>query len=131
MDQKKITSRQTHLMAVAIAAAIVVVTAAMIYGINIIQNQQKATAQTYLSGTNTNMYSNTALANNTTTNTNGTSVKVVEPSKSTNKEFWINTVHLDGMTNINAAVKCDTCPQNTPLHPAEQPPVNSTIPTGG
>ena len=35
------------------------------------------------------------------------------------------------MTNINAAVKCDTCPQNTPLHPAEQPPVNSTIPTGG
>ena len=35
------------------------------------------------------------------------------------------------MTNINAAVKCDTCPQNTPLHPAEQPPANLTIPTGG
>ena len=35
------------------------------------------------------------------------------------------------MTNINAAVKCGTCHQNTPLHPAEQPPVNSTIPTGG
>jgi plastocyanin len=35
------------------------------------------------------------------------------------------------MTNINAAVKCDTCPQNTPLHLAEQPTVTSTIPTGG
>ena len=35
------------------------------------------------------------------------------------------------MTNIHAAVKCDTCNQNTPLHPAEQPPLNSTIPTGG
>ena len=35
------------------------------------------------------------------------------------------------MTNLHAGVKCDTCPQNTPLHPPEQPPVNSTIPTGG
>ena len=47
----------------------------------------------------------------------------VNPSKSTDKEFWINTVHLDGMTNINAGVKCDTCSQNTPLHPAETPPI--------
>ena len=60
-----------------------------------------------------------------------TAVKAVEPSKSIEKEFWVNTVHLDGMTNINAAVKCDTCPQNTPTHPAEKPPANSTIPTGG
>ena len=35
------------------------------------------------------------------------------------------------MTNVHPGVKCDTCPQNTPLHPAEQPPANSTIPTGG
>ena len=35
------------------------------------------------------------------------------------------------MTNINAGVKCDTCPQNGPTHPPEKPPVNSTIPTGG
>ena len=62
---------------------------------------------------------------------NVTTFKTVVPNQTTYKEFWINTVHLDGMTNINAAVKCDTCPQNTPLHPAEQPPVNSTIPTGG
>ena len=56
---------------------------------------------------------------------------MVNPNQSTNKEFWINTVHLDGNTNLNPGVKCDTCPQNTPLHPAEQPPVNSIIPVGG
>jgi len=60
-----------------------------------------------------------------------TAVKAINPNQSTSKEFWINTVHLDGMTNINAGVKCDTCPQNTPTHPPEKPPVNSTIPTGG
>jgi hypothetical protein len=31
-------------------------------------------------------------------------VKAVNPNQSTDKEFWINTVHLDGMTNINAGV---------------------------
>jgi hypothetical protein len=124
MNQKKITSRQTQLMAVAIIAATVI--AAMAYGINNSQSLQKAIAQTYSSRTDTKVYNNTASTNPTT----GAVVKVVDPSKSTNKEFWINTVHFDGMTNINAAVKCDTCPQNTPLHPAEQPPANSTIPTG-
>ena len=58
---------------------------------------------------------------------NATTFKMVNPNQSTNKEFWINTVHLDGNTNLNPGVKCDTCPQNTPLHPAEQPPANSTI----
>lgn len=62
---------------------------------------------------------------------NATAFKTVSPNQSTNKEFWIDTVHLDGNTNIHPGVKCDTCPQNTPLHPAEQPPVNSTIPQGG
>lgn len=50
-----------------------------------------------------------------------TTVKAVDPSKSIEKEFWINTVHIDGKTNINA----------TSTHPAEKPPANSTIPTGG
>jgi hypothetical protein len=59
------------------------------------------------------------------------SMILVNPAKSTTKEFWINTVHFDGLTNINAGVKCDTCSQNTPTHPAENPPLNSTIPTGG
>jgi hypothetical protein len=135
MNRKKIitTISQTQLMAVAIIAASVI--AAMIVGINNGQNLQKAIAQeVYLPGTSstatetTNEYKTASAANSST---NAAAVKVVSPNQSTSKEFWINTVHLDGMTNINAGVKCDTCPQNTPLHPPEQPPVNSTIPTGG
>ena len=105
MNQKKITatSKQTQLIAVTIIAALAV-TATTIIGINNGQQLQKAMAQ---------------------------EVKAVTPNQSTNKEFWINTVHLDGMTNIHPGVKCDTCAQNIPTHPAEQPPVNSTIPTGG
>jgi hypothetical protein len=64
-------------------------------------------------------------------NSNTSSMVLVNPPKSINKEFWINTVHFDGLTNINVGTKCDTCIQNTPLHPAEKPPLNSTIPTGG
>ena len=98
----------------------IVVTSAIIVGI--LQNQipHNALAQTY--GSNGTNGASAATAN---------SVLTVNPNQSTNKEFWINTVHLDGMTNLNAAKFCDTCSQNTPLHPAEQPPVNSTIPTGG
>lgn len=118
-------------MAVAIVAAAATIAAAMTYGItnNETQNLQKAMAQTYPSGTDTKMYSsNTAPTTNPST---AAAIKAVDPDKSTNKEFWINTVHFDGMTNIHAGVKCDTCPQNTPLHPAEQPPANSTIPAEG
>src|SRR5215212_11854120 len=136
MNRRKITtSKQTPLMAVAIIAASVI-SAAMIVGMNNGQNLQKEMAQeVYPSGTSkttatetSNEY-NTALATNS--GTTASAVKVVSPNQTTNKEFWINTVHFDGMTNINAGVKCDTCPQNTPTHPPEQPPVNSTIPTGG
>jgi plastocyanin len=137
MNRKKIIttiSKQTQLMAVAIIAASLIA-AAMIVGINNSQNLQKAIAQeVYPSGTSstateiTNEYKTASAANSST---NAAAVKVVSPNQSTSKEFWINTVHLDGMTNINAGVKCDTCPQNGPLHPPEKPPVNSTIPTGG
>jgi hypothetical protein len=75
-----------------------------------------------------NISSNTVVAS---PNSNTSSMILANISKSTIKEFWINTVHFDGLTNINAGVKCDTCMQNTPLHPAERPPLNSTIPTGG
>jgi plastocyanin len=142
MNPKKIsanetTSKQTQLMAVAIiAASVVAVAAAMIIGINNnSQNLQKVMAQeVYPSGTSTtasttNQYKTVAANSSNTTAAVG--VKVVTPNQSTNKEFWINTVHLDGTTNINAGVKCDTCPQNTPTHPPEKPPVNSTIPPGG
>ncbi len=136
MNRKKITtSKQTQIMAVAIIATSVIA-AAMIVGINNGQNLQKVIAQeVYPPGTSkttatetSNEYKTALAANSGTT---ASAVKVVSPNQSTNKEFWINTVHFDGMTNINAGVKCDTCPQNTPTHPPEQPPVNSTIPTGG
>jgi hypothetical protein len=135
MNRKKIitTSKQTQLIAVAIIAASVI-TAAMIVGINNGQNLQKVRAQeVYPSGRSSTATSNeykTASAASSSSTT-AAAVKAVNPNQSTSKEFWINTVHLDGMTNINAGVKCDTCPQNTPTHPPEKPPVNSTIPTGG
>jgi plastocyanin len=136
MNQKKIittTSKQAQLTALAIIAASVIVVAAMIVGINNGQNLQKVMAQeVYPSGTSTtattNEYKTVAAASSSTT---AAAVKVVNTNQSTNKEFWINTVHLDGTTNINASVISDTSPQNTPTHPPEKPPVNSTIPAGG
>ncbi|MBV9666825.1 MAG: hypothetical protein JO327_01710 [Nitrososphaeraceae archaeon] len=98
----------------------IIASAAMILGVLQNQTSHNALAQTYGS-------SGPTAASTTTTN----SIVSVNPNQSTNKEFWINTVHLDGMTNLNAAKFCDTCSQNTPLHPAERPPVNSTIPIGG
>ena len=121
------------MVVVFIAASLVT---AMMIGINNSQNLQKAMAEegypavTSITTETANEYNKTASASSSS-NMTGALVKAVNPDQTTNKEFWINTVHLDGLTNINAAVKCDTCPQNTPLHPAEQPPVNSTIPTGG
>ena len=136
-NQKKITtSKQTQIIVVAILAASIIA-AAITGGISTGQNLQKAmaqevyTPQTGSSATEANEYK-TAMSNgNISGNIPATAVKAVDPSKSIEKEFWVNTVHLDGMTNINAAIKCDTCPQNTPTHPAEKPPANSTIPTGG
>jgi plastocyanin len=104
MNNKKIKSKQTWLIAIALMAA--VSATSVITGIN-----GEALQKTFAE--------------------NATAFKTVSPNQSTNKEFWIDTVHLDGNTNIHPGVKCDTCPQNTPLHPAEQPPVNSTIPQGG
>ena len=134
MNQKKIiTSKKAQLMAVAVIAASIVV-ATMISGINNSQNIQKAMAEEfYPSGTTTITEITSEYKTESADNNNSTeaTIKTVNPDQTTNKEFWINTVHFDGLTNINAAVKCDTCPQNTPIHPAEQPPVNSTIPTGG
>ena len=137
MNQKKIiTSKKAQLMAVAVIAASIVV-AVMISDINNSQNIQKAMAQEFypsetIATTETvNEYKTASASTANSGTTTAAAVKTVSPNQSTNKEFWINTVHFDGMTNINASVKCDTCPQNTPLHPAEQPPLNSTIPTGG
>ena len=111
------TNKQTAIMATAIMATL---SAAMIIGING-QNLQNANAQTSQPG----------VTNTASSATNATAFVTVNASQSTDQEFWINTVHFDGTNNLNASVKSDTSPQNTPLHPAEQPPANSTIPTGG
>src|SRR5215218_7978864 len=128
MNQKKITAKQAQLIAVTIIV-VSVVTAAMIIGINNGQNLQKAMAQgsSPVAKEEANEYKNTAAASSSSTIASA-AAQSVSPNQSTNKEFWINTVHFDGMTNLNAGLKCDTCPQNTPTHPPEQPPVNSTIP---
>jgi hypothetical protein len=118
MNNKKVSSKHTWLIASTVVAAIL---ATVVLTQITEQTLQKTFAENYSSKTTTTMPSTS----------NVTSFKTIVPNQTTNKEFWINTVHFDGLTNINAGVKCDTCPQNTPLHPAEQPPVNSTIPTGG
>jgi plastocyanin len=66
--------------------------------------------------------------NNTTTPATNT-VVTVTPRQSTNKTFWISTVHLDGTTTIHQGVACNNCTQNTPSHPAEAFP-NTKLPAG-
>ena len=94
----------TSIMATAIMATL---SATMIIGINGL-NLQNANAQTSQPG----------ITSNASSATNATAFITVNPSQSTDKEFWINTVHFDGNTNVHPGVMCDTCPQNTPLHPA-------------
>jgi hypothetical protein len=82
-------------------------------------------------GTQTQMWQNALAQSNGTTTTTANNTVTVSPSQSTSKEFWINTVHLDGATSLHAAVYNPNSAQNTPLHPGETPPINSTIPRGG
>jgi hypothetical protein len=82
-------------------------------------------------GIQTEMLQNVLAQSNGTTTAAVNTTVTLNPGQSTNKEFWVNTVHLDGITSLHAAVANPNSAQNTPLHPAETPPVNSTIPTGG
>ncbi len=66
---------------------------------------------------------------NATTAIAADTVVTVTPSQSTNKTFWISTVHLDGATTIHKGVACGNCTQNIPPHPAEAFP-NTTLPAG-
>jgi hypothetical protein len=63
------------------------------------------------------------------TTTAANTVVTVTPSQSTNRTFWISTVHLDGTTTIHKGVACGNCTQNIPPHPAETFP-NTTLPAG-
>jgi plastocyanin len=122
MNNKKIIGKERPITRATTAATIAILAcAALTLGM---QNQisHYAFAEVGYGSNGTTMAAAAAITN---------SFVSVNPNQSTSKEFWINTVHLDGMTNLNAAKFCDTCSQNTPLHPAEKPPVNSTIPTGG
>jgi hypothetical protein len=124
-------SKLADLIFVAILAA----SASVIVGIYMQFPQQMAQQISEATGIGIQNAAVTATENPTSTNSltkaPGTPVAatIVSPNQSINKEFWINTVHFDGMTNVHAAVKCDTCNQNIPLHPAEKFP-NSTLPAG-
>ncbi len=112
MNEDKTSSKPSFTISAAIIV-VVIISAAMIFGIQ---------SQTW----------HTALAqsakNNTTTPATNTAVTVT-PSQSTNKTFWISTVHLDGTTSLQAGVPCGNCSQNTPPHPAEKFPT-AKLPAG-
>jgi hypothetical protein len=116
---KTVTTTTTG-KAIIVATAILAVVASAAMITMQTQGLQQVFAQSYSS--NTTALTGGALANKTV---------MVNPSQTTNKVFWINTVHLDGATSLHAAVANPLSAQNTPLHPAETPPAKSTIPTGG
>ncbi|HXX96990.1 MAG TPA: hypothetical protein VEL11_07745 [Candidatus Bathyarchaeia archaeon] len=115
-DNKKAKTKTTKAI-IAAATILAVVASATMFGMQT-QMSQYALAQT----NGTTAAASAGSASNPV---------IVNPSQTTNKEFWINTVHLDGATSLHAAVANPLSATNTPLHPAEVPPANSTIPTGG
>src|SRR4029078_4408953 len=84
----------TSIMDTAIMATL---SATMIIGINGL-NLQNANAQTSQPG----------ITSNASSATNATAFITVNPSQSTDKEFWINTVHFDETTNVHSGVICVT-----------------------
>jgi hypothetical protein len=86
---KKIMKKPSTRTTIASATIIAIVAAyAMILGMRS-EISPSALAQSYGS-------------NGTTAATTANSIVSVNPNQSTNKEFWISTVHLDGMTNLKA-----------------------------
>ena len=120
-NNKKTKTNTTKAIITAATIMTVIASAAMILGIQT-QMSQHALAQTNKTTATSESGYITMLKGNPV---------IVSPSQTTNKEFWINTVHLDGATSLHAPVANPNSAQNTPLHPGETPPANSTIPTGG
>ena len=118
-DNKRTQTKIKTTKAIIAAAAImaIVASAAMILGT---QTQMLQHAFAQINGGNSSSITGTT-----------SNPVMVNPSQTTSKEFWINTVHLDGATSLHAAVFNPLSATNTPLHPGEIPPANSTIPTGG
>ena len=134
MNIKTNSKTKTTTTSIIAILSIAMITSVILGSINMQSLQQYAKGQmdNGSKAESANEYKNISSATNNSTGSNDTSATVVvNPVKSTNKEFWINTVHFDGLTNINAGSPCDTCMQNGPTHPVEKPPLNSTIPTGG
>lgn len=111
MNGNKKTTKPSTIIAAA-TIMVVIASAVMILGIQ--------------SQTSHNVLAQSA-KNNATTAAN--TVITVTPSQSTNKTFWISTVHFDGSTSLQAGGACGNCTQNTPPHPAEKFP-NATLPAG-
>ena len=114
LNEVKTSSKPSFTISAAIIV-VVIISAAMIFGIQS-QTWHIALAQS-------------AKSNTTTTTPATNTVVKVTPRQSTNKTFWISTVHLDGTTTIHPGVACNNCTQNTPPHPAEAFP-NTNLPAG-
>ncbi len=106
-------AKPSIIIATATVAVVIISAAAMILGLQIQMSHNVLAQNVRSNGT-------TAAAN---------TVARITPSQSTNKTFWISTVHFDGTTTIYKSVRCDNCTQNTPPHPAEAFP-NTTLPAG-
>ena len=111
MNNKKTIMKKPSTIIAAAAIIAVVASAVVVFGM---QNRtlQNALGQSYGSS---NGGSAAAAANSTIAS---------NPNQSTNKEFWIKTVHLDGFANL----------KGIPTGPDPAPPEkfpNSTIPAGG
>ena len=114
MNNRKTKMKKTSITMITAAAIIAVVASAVIvFGMQS-KISQNALGQGYGSS---NGASAIAEAANSIAASNN-------PNQSTNKEFWINTVHLDGFANL----------KGIPTGPDPAPPEkfpNSTIPAGG
>jgi plastocyanin len=111
MNNKKTITKKPSTIITAAAIIAVVASAVVVFGM---QNRtlQNALGQSYGS------------SNGGSAATAANSTIAASPNQSTNKEFWIKTVHLDGFANL----------KGIPTGPDPAPPEkfpNSTIPAGG
>ena len=110
-NKKTIMKKPSTTIIVAAATIIAVVASAVIVLGTQGKISQNALGQSYGGGTAAAAAANSIVASN-------------NPNQSTNKEFWIKTVHLDGFANL----------KGIPTGPDPAPPEkfpNSTIPAGG